>query len=110
MATTYKVLGQVAPAANTANTVYTVPASTSTVVSTIMVCNPDANVRSFRIAVVPSGQSLTQKNYIAYETAIPATDSIALTMGVTMGANDSISVYANNTANMSFCVFGSEIS
>ena len=110
MATTYKVLGQVAPAANTANTVYTVPAATSTVVSTIMVCNPDSSTRSFNIAVVPSGQTLAQKNYIAYATPIALTDSISLTMGITLAANDSISVYANNTANMSFSVFGSEIS
>lgn len=110
MATTYKVLGQVAPTANTANTVYTVPAATSTVVSTIMVCNPDAAPRTYRIAVVPSGQSLAQKHYLAYESAISNNDSIALTMGITMAANDSISVFANNTANLSFSVFGSEIS
>lgn len=109
MAVTYKVLGQVAPPANAANTVYTVPAATQTVVSTINVCNPDSVARAFRVAVVPSGQSLAQKNYIAYETPIPATDAIALTLGVSMGANDSISVFANSTANLSFGVFGSEI-
>jgi hypothetical protein len=39
MATTYKVLGQLNPAATTPTTLYTVPASTSTVVSTITICN-----------------------------------------------------------------------
>jgi hypothetical protein len=109
MATTYKVLGQVAPSANTANTVYTVPAATQTVVSTVTVCNPDSAIRSFRVAVVPSGQTLSQKNYIAYETPIAAVDTIALTLGLSLGANDSISVFANNTANLSFGIYGAEI-
>ena len=110
MATTYKVLGQVSPAANTANTVYTVPAATSTVVSTIMICNLDNTARTYNLAVVPSGQSLAQKNYIAFAAPIPATDSIGLTIGITLAANDSISVYSNSTINLAFSVFGSEIS
>lgn len=109
MATTFKILGQVAPAANTANTVYTVPAGTQAVISTINICNPDSTLRAFRVAVVPSGGTLAQKHYIAYETPIQATDSIALSIGISMGNGDFISVFANNTANMSFGVFGSEI-
>jgi len=110
MAIAYKILGQVAPASNTANTVYTVPAGTQAVVSTINICNPDIVPRAFRIAVVKSGESLSQKHYICYETPIPTADSIALTMGITLGANDSISVFANSTSNISFSIFGSEIS
>jgi len=109
MATTYKILGQVAPAADTANTVYTVPAATQAVISTINICNPDSTTRSFRIAVVKSGEALAQKHYIAYNTAIPTVDSISITIGITLGANDSISVYSVSTANLSFSVFGSEI-
>lgn len=109
MATTYKILGQVAPTTNSANTVYTVPAATQTVVSSINICNPDSVARAFRVAIVPSGNTLAQKHYVAYETPIAATDTITLSAGITMGANDSISVYANSTSNISFSVFGSEI-
>lgn len=109
MATTYKILGQVAPTTNSANTVYTVPAATQTVVSSINICNPDSIARAFRVAIVPSGNTLAQKHYVAYETPIAATDTITLSAGITMGANDSISVYANSTSNISFSVFGSEI-
>lgn len=109
MATTFKILGQVAPAANTANTIYTVPAATQAVISTINVCNPDSTSRTFRVAVVPNGGTLAQKHYIAYETPIQSTDSIALSLGLSLGNGDFISVFANNTANMSFGVFGSEI-
>lgn len=109
MAINYKILGQVSPTANTANTVYVVPAGTNTVISTINVCNLDNVARAFRLAAVKSGEALANKHYIAYETAIPASDSIAVTIGITLGANDSISVFANSTANMAFSVFGSEI-
>ena len=110
MATTYKILGQVSPTANTANTVYTVPAATSAVVSTINICNLDGVNRTYRVAAVKSGDVLASKHYIAYENVVPSNDSISITIGVTLGANDSISVYANNTANLAFSIFGSEIS
>jgi hypothetical protein len=106
--TTYKILGQVAPAIGTANNVYTVPASTQAVVSTINVCNPDATQRSTRIAVIKSGESLAAKHYIAYDVPIALNDSLSITIGITMGANDSISVYTNGSSNVAYSVFGSE--
>ena len=39
MATNYKVLGQSNPAATTATSLYTVPAATQTIVSTVVVTN-----------------------------------------------------------------------
>ena len=110
MPTTYKVLGQSAPNANTNTTVYTVPSATQAVISTINICNQDTLNRSFNIAIVPSGNTLAKQHYIAYRTPIANLDSIALTMGVTMSDSDTIVVYSDNTANISFSVFGSEIS
>jgi len=42
MATTYKVLGQIAPSAASATTAYTVPSATQAVISTITACNQHA--------------------------------------------------------------------
>ena len=61
MAATYKVLGQSAPSATTATSLYTVPASTSTIVSTLTVCNRDTTAGTFRIAVRPAGATLAVK-------------------------------------------------
>jgi hypothetical protein len=44
MPTTYKVLGQAAPTANTLTDVYTVPSATQAVISTITVCNQTAEM------------------------------------------------------------------
>ncbi len=109
MPTAYKVLGQVAPSATTATTLYTVPASTQTVVSTIAVSNQAGSAGSYRIAIRPAGETLAAKHYIAYDSAITANNSTMITIGVTLGATDVITVYASS-ASMSFNAFGSEIS
>lgn len=109
MPTTYKVLGQSNPSATTATTLYTVPASTQTVVSTIIVANIAATAATFRIAVRPDGTALANQHYIAYDVTVGANDSTALTLGLTLGDTDVITVYAS-TANLVFSAYGSEIS
>ena len=108
MATTYKVLGQSNPSATTATTLYTVPSATSTVVSTISVCNQASTAGTFRIAIRPAGASLAAQHYVAYDTPIAANDTIALTLGVTLATTDVVTVYASS-ATMSFNAYGSEI-
>jgi glucose-6-phosphate dehydrogenase assembly protein OpcA len=108
MATTYKVLGQSNPSATTATTLYTVPASTSTVVSTITVCNQAASAATFRIAVRPAGTTLASQHYIAYGSTVAANDTTALTLGITLATTDVVTVYASS-ATVSFTAFGSEI-
>lgn len=108
MATTYKVLGQSNPSATTATTLYTVPAATQTVVSTIVVANTAATSATFRIAVRVAGATLATSQYVAYDVSVGANDSTALTLGLTLGATDVLTVYAS-TANLVFSAFGSEI-
>ena len=109
MPTTYKSLGQSNPSATTATTLYTVPSATSTVVSTITVCNQASTAGTFRLAVRPAGASLAAQHYLAYDTPIAANDTVALTLGITLATTDVITVYASS-ATMSFAAFGSEIS
>jgi glucose-6-phosphate dehydrogenase assembly protein OpcA len=108
MATTYKVLGQVNPSATTATTLYTVPSSTSAVVSTISVCNQASSAATFRIAVRPAGATLEAKHYIVYGATVPASDSTMITVGLTLATTDVVTVYASS-ANLSFNAYGSEI-
>lgn len=109
MPTVYKVLGQSNPSATTATTLYTVPSSTSTVVSSITICNQAAASGSYRIAIRPAGATLAAQHYIAYDVVIAANDTTVLTLGVTLAATDVITVYASSTS-FSFSAFGSEIS
>jgi hypothetical protein len=108
MATAYKVLGQSNPSAASDSTLYTVPAATSTVVSTIVVANLGTS-GTYRIAIRPAGASIANQHYIAYEGALNANDTITWTLGVTLAATDVITVRASNTS-FAFNAFGSEIS
>ena len=108
MATTYKVLGQSSPSATTATTLYTVPAATQTIVSTVTVANRAATAGSYRIAVRVAGASLANSQYIAYDVSLPANASDTLTLGLTLGATDVVTIYAS-TADFTFGAFGSEI-
>ena len=109
MPTIYKVLGQSAPSATTATTLYTVPASTDAVVSTISVCNRAATSGTYRIAIRPAGATLANSHYIAYDSAITANNTTFITVGVTLDTTDVITVYASS-ADMTFSAFGTEIS
>ena len=108
MANTYKVLGQSNPSATTATTMYTVPAATSAVCSTITICNQASTAGSFRIAIRPAGASLASQHYIAYDTSIPANDVLTMTIGLTLATTDVVTIYASS-ATISFNLFGSEI-
>jgi hypothetical protein len=104
----YKVLGQLAAAATTEEGLYAVPASSSAVVSTIVVANRGATAATYRLAVKPTAATtLANNHYIAYDVVIAANDSTAITLGITLAANNAIRTYASNT-NLTFSAFGSE--
>jgi hypothetical protein len=108
MATIYKVLGQNEPAATTNTTLYTVPAASSAVCSTLVICNKGMTT-TVRVAIRPSGATLEDKHYIVYDQIVNATDSFFLSLGLTLATTDVVTVYAG-TADVSFGLFGTEIS
>jgi hypothetical protein len=108
MATDYKVLGQSAPAATTATSLYTVPAATKTVCSTLTVCNRDPATGTYRVAVRPAGASLANQHYIVYDASIHGNATDTISIGATLASTDVVTVYASS-ANFSFSLFGSEL-
>lgn len=107
MPDTYKVLGQSNPSAATLTTVYTVPAVTSAIISSITVANRSATPTSFRLAVRLAGAAISNEMYIAYDVAILGNEAVTLTIGVTLATTDIFSVYAT-LATLSFNLFGVE--
>jgi hypothetical protein len=108
MAIVAKILGQENPAATTLTTLYTVPASTSAVASTLTVCNMGGSQTSFRVAVRGGGAAIANKHYLYYDLTIPGNDAFASTIGLALSSGDVVSVYAANT-NLAFSLFGQEI-
>jgi hypothetical protein len=109
MPTTYKVLGQVYPSASTNTTLYTVPSTTQTVVSTIAVCNQSSTNDTVNIAIRPAGASLSTTHYIAFGEPVGGNSMVHITSGITLATTDVITVFSTNGTS-SFSAFGSEIS
>ena len=108
MANSYQVLGQSNPLAATLTTLYTVPAATQAIVSSIVVANRSATPTTFRIALRPAGAAASNEHYIAYDVAIGANEVIPFTLGIGLETTDVISVYAT-LATVSFNAVGVEI-
>lgn len=110
MATIYKVLGQSAPSAATATTLYTVPASTDSIISTINVVNTHASTTDvIRIAIRPAAAVLANQHYIVYGLSLSAGATFTYTGGITLDTTDVVTVYSTSGIS-SFSAFGSEIS
>lgn len=107
MAIAIKVLGQSNPSAATLTTLYTVPALTTAVGSSIVVCNRSVTATSFRIAVRPLGAAIANEHYIYYDVAIGGNDTFIATIGITLATTDVVSVYAT-LATLSFNLYGQE--
>lgn len=109
MAITYKVLGQLSPAATTNTDLYAVGVGKSAVVSTLTICNRASTSATYRIAVRVAAAPIANEDYIAYDTTIAGNDTVALTLGLTLAATDIVTVYSSTTT-LSFNLFGSEMS
>jgi hypothetical protein len=109
MAYTYKVLAQSAPGAVTNTDIYTVGANKTAIISTMTVCNRGTSSATYRIAVRPAGATLANQHYIAYDAVVAGNDTTALTIGLTVSASDVVTIYTSS-ANISFGLFGSEVS
>ena len=107
MPTTYKVLGQLAPA-STSGDLYTVPSVTQTVVSTINVVNTGTADSTISIAIRKDGASIATNQYIVSGLILNAKVTFAYTSGLTMDAADVITVSSTNN-DCAFSAFGSEI-
>lgn len=111
MATAYKRLGATAGTGTigTADTLYTVPAATATVVSTISVCNTSSSAATFSVAVSTT-TSFVAGGYIVYQAAIAGNDTIALTFGATLDTTNKYLLVSSSASTVSFSAFGSEVS
>lgn len=111
MATTYKRLGAaqgngtIATAAN----VYTCPAATSTVVSTIVICNTSSTAATYTIGISTASATYQAAGYIVYQASIAGNDTVGLTFGATLDATNKYLVASSSASTVSFSVFGSEI-
>lgn len=109
MPSVYKVLGQVEYDGTGEDTLYTVPASTQAVCSTLAVCNKSSSDETFDVRIKVNNAADDDKQLLIFEAPVLAKDTLFITVGVTLGAADVVTV-KSSSADVTFQLFGSEIS
>lgn len=109
MASSYKTLGQLDLTTTSLTDLYTVPASTETVVSTVVIANRTASPTTFRLAARIDGDAISNRHYLAFDVPVAANDSTTLTLGIALEATDVISVQAGTANALSINAFGAEV-
>ncbi len=102
------MLGQANPAATTLTDLYTVPASTATVVSTLSIANRTSSNIRVRVSVAKAGAADSLEQYILYDRLVLKQDADFFTIGMTLAATDVVRVYTD-TLGASFNLFGTEV-
>ncbi len=108
MTISYKVLGQATPGGGVETDLYTVPGSTSAIVSSIVICNRGGTQTTFRVSISVGGGATANKDYLYYDVPLSGNDTFVATIGVTLTATDKLRVNPGN-ANLSFSLYGSEV-
>lgn len=108
MAESFRVLGQARPAAWTMGDLYTVPAGTQTVSSTLSICNTDTTQTTFRVTVRPAGAVEAPQHFLYHDAAIGGSVTVAVTIGITLAATDVVSVLSANGLVV-FHLYGTEV-
>lgn len=114
MPNSYKILGQIAPTANTLTNAYST-GSASAVLNTIYICNQDTANANVDLVVRPTGVALANQHYILRQQNLLAAETLVLNLNITMNTNTIIAANIATksgeakTPNCSISVFGVEI-
>ena len=110
MATAYKY-AQVQGTASTGTyaTLYTTPAATEAVISSLVITNQSSSAVTVRIGLDATAGTPGASEWLVYDAAIAGNDTVALTLGVTLSAQKFVRVSSSATT-CNFSAFLSEIS
>jgi hypothetical protein len=110
MATVYKNAQlQGTASTSTYGTLYSTGSSTSAVISTIAICNTAATTGIYRIAIMDSAGTPSAANWIVHDAVISGSDTVFLTVGVTLGASQFLRV-SSSASTITFSANLAEIS
>lgn len=111
MSQVYKRLGalQSTGTLTTADQLYVAPTTsgTSTVLSTIAICNRGTTNRTYRLCI-NSTSAFAAAGYLVYEATVAANDTVFLTLGVTLDPTNRFLLCSASSSEVSFSAFGVE--
>lgn len=109
---TYKQLGAAAGSGAIATAANLVTASntagTSTVISSVVICNTSSSAATYRLAINTASGTFAAGRYIVYEASIAGNDTVALTLGLVLDPTNRYLNASSSTASVNFSVYGVE--
>lgn len=85
---------------------YVSPDGTVTHIQNLNILNPTGGVRSFRAAVIPSGETLTSPNhYIYWDLEVDSKETINLTAPIILASGDEL-LLEDSANQLVFTLFG----
>jgi hypothetical protein len=106
------ILAQLQPTASTLSTLYTVPGSTQTTVSSLTVCNVSGAADYFRVSIAPGGAADALSQYVYYGLYLDPNDTFIATVGFTLSTTSSnpdvVRCWSQN-GNVVFGLYGVQI-
>lgn len=112
MATSYKQLG--AAAGNgviaTGSQLYAASgtASTSTVISSIVICNTSSSSATYSIAINTASATYAAGRYVVYQATIAGNDTVALTLGLVLDPTNRYLNVSSSANTVNFSAYGAE--
>jgi hypothetical protein len=103
-----KVLAQLLPPANTTIDFYVVQSLTQVVISAFVVTNLNSNDDLFSMSIAPSGENISNKQYIYKDVSIGGKDTFVANIGITLNSGDIMRVLST-AGYCTFNLFGVEI-
>lgn len=111
MAVAYKLLGYMSAPSGSVGTLYTVPASTSAIISGLTVYNFGENPTNFWVEITSGfGSSTASPHHIAYNEPIKPKERRVLLEGATLEAGMHILATVIGDATVGMHLFGAEVS
>lgn len=93
----------------TAGTLYTAPASTTTILKNILMNNVTSTDATVTINLVPSGSSAATTNRIFTAYTVKANDTVAVDVSTVMSTGDFISALQGTSAAITIYISGVEV-
>jgi hypothetical protein len=107
--TTYKILGQSAPADTSNANLITVGASKSQIVSTLTIANTTTSPATARVFARIAAAAAATSNAVLYDVSIAANSTASFTLGITLAATDVLTIRTGTASALTFTAFGTEL-
>lgn len=112
MATTYKQIGAAAGngVIGTAAQLYAASgtAGTSTIVSSIVICNTSSSSATYTIAINTASATYAAGRYVVYQATIAGNDTVALTLGLVLDPTNRYLNVSSSANTVNFSAYGAE--